>query len=54
LPGCDATATGEITQLENLEFCEFGQGGVISERGETRIAGRIPVNPSGGLESKGS
>ena len=23
------------------------------ERGETRIGGRIPVNPSGGLESKG-
>jgi acetyl-CoA acetyltransferase len=49
----DATAMGEITQLENLGFCEFGQGGVISERGETRIGGRIPVNPSGGLESKG-
>ncbi|MDO8775334.1 MAG: thiolase family protein [Burkholderiaceae bacterium] len=49
----DATAMGEIIQVENLGFCEFGAGGVIAERGETRIGGRIPVNPSGGLESKG-
>ena len=25
----------------------------MSERGETTIGGRVPVNPSGGLESKG-
>lgn len=49
----DATAMGEIIQTENLGFCEFGMGGVIAERGETQIGGRIPVNPSGGLESKG-
>ena len=49
----DATAVGEILQIENLGFCEFGAGGPISERGETQIGGRIPVNPSGGLESKG-
>jgi acetyl-CoA acyltransferase len=49
----DATAFGEILQIENLGFCEPGLGGVISERGETSIGGRIPVNPSGGLESKG-
>jgi acetyl-CoA acetyltransferase len=49
----DATAMGEIIQLENLGFCAFGDGGAISERGETAIGGRIPVNPSGGLESKG-
>ena len=49
----DATAMGEIIQLENLGFCAFGDGGPISERGETEIGGRIPVNPSGGLESKG-
>lgn len=49
----DATAMGEIIQVENLGFCDFGQGGVIAERGETSIGGRIPVNPSGGLESKG-
>ncbi|WP_137388851.1 thiolase family protein [Rhodoligotrophos defluvii] len=49
----DATAMGEIIQIENLGFCPFGEGGPTSERGETRIGGRIPVNPSGGLESKG-
>ncbi|MCH9670857.1 MAG: thiolase family protein [Gammaproteobacteria bacterium] len=49
----DATAFGEVTQAENLGFCEFGQGGVIAERGETSLGGRIPINTSGGLESKG-
>ncbi|WP_322045000.1 thiolase family protein [Paraburkholderia sp. J67] len=49
----DATAMGEIVQIENLGFCEFGAGGLLSERGDTTIGGRIPVNPSGGLESKG-
>lgn len=49
----DATAMGEIIQVENLGFCNYGEGGVVAERGETRLGGRIPVNPSGGLESKG-
>jgi len=49
----DATAFAEIQQSENLGFCEFGQGGWIAERSETRLGGRIPVNVSGGLESKG-
>lgn len=49
----DATAMGEIIQIENLGFFEFGEGGPASERGDTTIGGRIPVNPSGGLESKG-
>ena len=49
----DATAMGEIIQIENLGFCAFGDGGTLGERGETSIGGRIPVNPSGGLESKG-
>ena len=49
----DATAVGEVIQTENLGFCAFGEGGLLAERGETTIGGRIPVNPSGGLESKG-
>lgn len=49
----DASAFGEIVQIENLGLCELGQGGWFSERGETRLGGRIPVNTSGGLESKG-
>ncbi|HTP99545.1 MAG TPA: thiolase family protein [Casimicrobiaceae bacterium] len=49
----DATAMGEIIQTENLGFCTLGEGGPLAERGETTLGGRIPVNPSGGLESKG-
>jgi acetyl-CoA acetyltransferase len=49
----DATAMGEIIQAENLGFCSFGDGGPIAERGETTLSGRLPINPSGGLESKG-
>jgi len=49
----DASAFGEITQIENLGLCESGAGGFMAERGETALGGRIPINPSGGLESKG-
>lgn len=49
----DATAYGEISQSECLGLCEFGQGGWLAEHGETRLGGRIPVNVSGGLVSKG-
>jgi len=49
----DATAMGEIIQIENLGLVPLGEGGPASERGETTIGGRVPVNPSGGLESKG-
>ena len=49
----DASAFAEIVQVENLGFCAFGDGGKLAERGETALGGRIPVNPSGGLELKG-
>lgn len=49
----DAAAMGEIIQVENLGFAEMGEGGPAAERGDFTIGGRIPVNPSGGLESKG-
>ncbi|BBD99656.1 thiolase family protein [Sphingobium amiense] len=49
----DATAVGEIIQIENLGLCSFGEGGLLAERGETALGGRVPVNPSGGLQSKG-
>lgn len=49
----DATAVAEIIQIENLGFYDFGEGGAATERGETSLGGRIPVNPSGGLVSKG-
>ena len=49
----DATAVGEVIQVENLGFCEFGAGGTLAVRGVTALGGRLPVNPSGGLLSKG-
>ncbi len=49
----DATAMGEIVHTENLGFCDFGEGGAIAERGDTSLGGRLPINPSGGLESRG-
>lgn len=49
----DATAMGEILHSENLGFAEFGGAGPAAERGDFSIGGRIPINPSGGLESKG-
>jgi acetyl-CoA acyltransferase len=49
----DATAFGEILQVENLGLVAPGEGGPAVERGDTRIGGRLPVNTSGGLVSKG-
>lgn len=49
----DATAMGELMNVEALQLVERGMSGPAAERGEFTIGGRIPVNPSGGLESKG-
>jgi acetyl-CoA acetyltransferase len=49
----DATAYAEIQQVENLELCPMGEGGAFAESGETKLGGKVPVNPSGGLVSKG-
>lgn len=49
----DATSFCEILQVEMMGFCEPGQGGAFVEAGETGPGGRIPVNTSGGLVSKG-
>ncbi|MBV7546451.1 thiolase family protein [Pseudomonas sp. PDM26] len=49
----DASAMGEIIQSENLGLAPLGQGGICAERGDFTVGGRIPINPSGGLESKG-
>jgi len=43
----------EIEAYEELGFCEEGQGGRLIDEGITEITGRIPVNLSGGLISKG-
>jgi len=49
----DASAIGEILNAESLMLVPFGEGGPAAERGDFTIGGRIPINPSGGLESKG-
>jgi acetyl-CoA acetyltransferase len=49
----DATAFGEIHQIEELGFCPVGQGGPFTESGATAIDGIIPINTSGGLISRG-
>ncbi len=49
----DATAFGELLQMETLGFCPEGEGGLLAESGATKLGGKIPVNTSGGLESRG-
>lgn len=49
----DATAMGELLNVEALGLVPFGLAGPAAERGDFTLGGRLPVNPSGGLESKG-
>ncbi|WIM12281.1 thiolase family protein [Enhydrobacter sp.] len=49
----DATSFCEIYQCEMLRFCPEGEGGKFVESGATGPGGRLPVNTSGGLVSKG-
>lgn len=49
----DASAYAEIQQIENLGLCKPGEGGLFTEQGHTALGGQVPVNPSGGLVSKG-
>ena len=49
----DASAYAEISQLELTGIAEPGQGGPLTASGATALGGRVPVNVSGGLESKG-
>jgi acetyl-CoA acetyltransferase len=49
----DCFATAEILHYENLGLCGEGEAGRLIDEGETAHGGRIPVNVSGGLLSKG-
>jgi acetyl-CoA acyltransferase len=49
----DCFATAEILHYENLGLCADGEAGRLIDEGETALGGRIPVNVSGGLLSKG-
>jgi len=49
----DCFSIASIIAAEGLGFAEFGKGGELWEKGETKIGGKIPINISGGLKSKG-
>ena len=49
----DASAIAEILHSENVGFCDYGAGGALVESGATALGGRLPINVSGGLLSKG-
>lgn len=49
----DASSPAELMEYEELGLCKLGEGGRLIEEGITEITGKTPVNPSGGLLSKG-
>ena len=49
----DCFATAEILHYENLGLCKDGEAGKMIDEGATALGGKIPVNVSGGLLSKG-
>ncbi|MEE3279200.1 MAG: thiolase family protein [Pseudomonadota bacterium] len=49
----DCFATAEILHYENLGLCEDGEAGRMIDEGEVALGGKVPVNVSGGLLSKG-
>jgi len=49
----DATAPAELIVYEELGLCRVGEGGKMIDDGVTKLGGRVPVNPSGGLLAKG-
>lgn len=49
----DCFTIAELCCLEELGFYEAGQAGQATVAGETALGGKLPVNPSGGLKSKG-
>jgi acetyl-CoA C-acetyltransferase len=49
----DCFTIAEIVVSEDLGFFKKGKGGEAAEKGLTAIGGKIPINTSGGLKSKG-
>lgn len=49
----DCFATAELLHYENLGLCPDGEAGRFIDEGATSHGGKIPVNVSGGLLSKG-
>ncbi|WP_225009155.1 MULTISPECIES: thiolase family protein [Novosphingobium] len=49
----DCFATAELVHYENLGLCADGEAGRLIDDGVTALGGKVPVNVSGGLLSKG-
>lgn len=49
----DAAAPAELMLCEQLGLAAPGQGAGLLASGQTRLGGRVPVNPSGGLMARG-
>ncbi len=49
----DAFTISEILHYEALGLCSPGDGGKLLDEGAVALGGRVPVNPSGGLLSRG-
>jgi acetyl-CoA C-acetyltransferase len=49
----DCFTAVELIDYEDLGFCDRFAGRTLIESRDTYVGGRLPVNPSGGLKSKG-
>jgi acetyl-CoA C-acetyltransferase len=49
----DCFTVAELLEYEAMGLTKEGQGGRATAEGWTEIGGKLPVNPSGGLKSKG-
>ena len=49
----DAATIGELMHYEGLGLADRGEGASLVRSGDVMLNGRIPVNPSGGLKSRG-
>ncbi|MBL8578966.1 MAG: acetyl-CoA acetyltransferase [Mesorhizobium sp.] len=49
----DCFTIAELIEYEAMGLARRGEGGKLALEGQTAMGGRLPVNPSGGLKSKG-
>jgi len=49
----DCFTIAELIEYEAMGLARRGEGGKVALEGQTQKGGRLPVNPSGGLKSKG-
>lgn len=49
----DCFTIAEIVRLEGLDLIPIGEGAAWTSTGKTSVGGVLPVNPSGGLLSRG-